>query len=117
MPSPADRDIANGLADRGISFDTIGLAFQLAFIRSRNAASDKPLLPIRSLACFRAVALNLTPEELDPENAGYVRTLCDRLPALQPGATPETYRNTRITRPVVAGNIPGRVTPDDSSPP
>lgn len=75
MPTTADWDIAHGLFDRGLSFDTIRLAFWLAFMRRRNSASDTPLPPIRSLAYFRAVALNLTPDERDPVYVEYVRRL------------------------------------------
>jgi hypothetical protein len=98
LPSTADWDIANGLANRGISFDTIQLAFQLAFIRRRNAASDTPLPSIRSLAYFRAVALNLTPQERDPAYVQYVHQLYDRLRAPKPAATPENRTETPESR-------------------
>jgi hypothetical protein len=87
MPSPSDWDIARGLAERGIPFDTIQLAFQLAFIRRRSPAAGTPLPPIRSLAYFRAVALNLTADEQHPAYAEYVRNLYDQLRASQPCAS------------------------------
>jgi hypothetical protein len=99
MPSTADWDIANGLAERGISFDTIQLAFQLAFIRRLNHASDTPLPPIRSLAYFRAVALNLTPEERDPAYVQYVRQLHDHLRT----SPPQPPHNNRGEKPESRG--------------
>lgn len=98
MPTTADWDIANGLAERRISFDTILLAFQLAFIRRRTPASGTPLPPIRSLAYFRAVALNLTPEEQDPAYAEYVHRLYDQLRASQPGASHQNRGATPQSR-------------------
>jgi hypothetical protein len=72
VPSSADWDIAHDLYDRGIPLDTLRLAFQLAFVRRRARASADPLPPIRSLAYFRAVALNLTPDEQDTAYADYI---------------------------------------------
>jgi hypothetical protein len=79
MPTPADWDIAKGLAERGISLETIRLAFRLAFIRRRNSASETPLPPVKSLAYYRAVALNLTPEEQHPVYVEYVNRTYERL--------------------------------------
>ena len=79
MPSSADWDIARSLADWGISFDTIQLAFRLAFIRRARSSSDNELPPIRSLAYFRAVALNLTPQERDPAYSDYIEKLYEQL--------------------------------------
>ena len=79
MPTATDWEIARGIAERGISFDTIQLAFQLAFIRRRNPASDTPFPPIRSLAYFRTVALNLTADEQHPAYVEYVHRLYDHL--------------------------------------
>jgi len=79
MPSSADWDIARSLADWGISFDTIQLAFRLAFIRRVRSSSNNELPPIRSLAYFRAVALNLTPQERDPAYSDYVEKLYNQL--------------------------------------
>jgi hypothetical protein len=89
MPSPADWDIARNLHDWGISFDTIQLAFRLAFIRRTRSSSDNRLPPIRSLAYFRAVALNLTPHERDPAYSEYVVNLYDRLRATESSQAPE----------------------------
>jgi len=89
MPSPADWDIARSLDDWGISFDTIQLAFRLAFIRRARSSSDNALPPIRSLAYFRAVALNLTPQERDPAYSEYVRKLYEQLRATEYPTTAE----------------------------
>jgi hypothetical protein len=86
MPSSSDWDIARGIAERGISFDTIQLAFQLAFIRRRRPTSDTYFPPIRSLAYFRTVALNLTAEEQNPAYVEYIRGLYQRLRASPPNA-------------------------------
>lgn len=83
MPSSADWDIARSLADWGISFDTIQLAFRLAFIRRARSSSDNELPPIRSLAYFRAVALNLTPQERDPAYSDYIEKLYEQLRAAE----------------------------------
>jgi len=83
MPTSADWDIARSLADWGISFDTIQLAFRLAFIRRKRSTSDSNPPPIRSLAYFRAVALNLTPHERDPTYSEYVGKLYEQLRAAQ----------------------------------
>jgi hypothetical protein len=86
MPSSSDWDIARGLAEHGTCFDTIQLAFQLAFIRRRNPAFDTPFPPIRSLAYFRTVALNLTAEEQHPAYVEYVHRLYEHLRASLPSA-------------------------------
>jgi hypothetical protein len=79
MPSSADWNIARSLDEWGISFDTIQLAFRLAFIRRARSSDEKRLPPIRSLAYFRAVALNLTPQERDPAYSDYVEKLYEQL--------------------------------------
>ncbi len=79
VPSSADWDIAHDLFDRSIPLATVRLAFQLAFVRRRLRSSTDPLPPIRSLAYFRAVALNLTPDEREPAYAEYVDSLYSRL--------------------------------------
>jgi len=79
MPSSADWDIARSLHDWGISFDTIQLAFRLAFIRRKRSTSDSNPPQIRSLAYFRAVALNLTTHERDPAYSNYVCQLYEQL--------------------------------------
>jgi hypothetical protein len=79
VPSSADWDIAHDLHNRGITLDTVRLAFRLASVRRRLRPPAEPLPPIRSLAYFRAVALNLTPDERNPTYAEYVNDLYSRL--------------------------------------
>lgn len=102
MPNTADWDIAHGLFERGISFETIRLAFWLAFIRRRKAV-DTLLPPIRSLAYFRAVALNLTPEEREPAYVEYVRRLYEQLRASESAPTPQTCDQNRVEKPESRG--------------
>jgi len=89
MPTSADWDIARSLSDWGISFDTIQLAFRLAFIRRKRSSSDNEPPPIRSLAYFRAVALNLTPQERDPDYSDYVEKLYQQLRGAESAAAAE----------------------------
>jgi hypothetical protein len=77
-PSTADWDIAADLFNRNISLETIRLAFKLALIRRRRSL-QKPLPPIRSLAYFRAVALNLSAEETEPAYIEYIDQLYDKM--------------------------------------
>ena len=79
VPSSADWDIAADLFERNIPLETIRLAFKLALIRRRQRSSNRPLPPIRSLAYFRAVALNLSPEETEPDYVEYIARLYDQL--------------------------------------
>ncbi len=78
VPSKADWEIAADLFDRGVPLDAIRLAFKLALIRRRLRSSAKPLPPIRSLAYFRAVALNLSAEETEPAFVEYIDRLYDQ---------------------------------------
>ena len=78
VPSKADWKIAADLFERNVPLETIRLAFKLALIRRRRSA-NKPLPPIRSLAYFRAVALNLSAEESEPEYVEYVDRLYDNV--------------------------------------
>ena len=78
VPSTADWDIAADLFERYVPLETIRLAFKLALIRRRRS-SNKPLPPIRSLAYFRAVALNLSAEETEPAYVEYVDQLYDHV--------------------------------------
>ena len=103
MPTSADWDIARSLVDWGISFETIQLAFQLAFIRRNRTSSDTDLPPIRSLAYFRAVALNLTPQERDPSYFDYVRRLYEQLRASEPGVATTTSVKNRAQQPESRG--------------
>ena len=98
MPSPADWDIAKGLAERGITLNTIQHAFRLVFIRRRNSPSSMPLSPIKSLAYYRTVALNLTPEERHPAYAEYVRRLYDQLRSPLTATSPENRAESPESR-------------------
>ncbi len=78
VPSPADWEIAADLFDRNVPIETIRLAFKLALIRRRLSSSNL-LPPIRSLAYFRAVAINLSAEETQPGYVEYVDHLYDQV--------------------------------------
>ena len=93
LPSSADWNIARSLGEWGISFDTI----QLAFIRRMRSTSDTYLPPIRSLAYFRAVALNLSPQERDPAYFDYVWSLYEQLRAPHPEASADTSASACAT--------------------
>jgi len=103
VPSSADWSIARGLFDCGLPFDRVQLAFRLAYIR-RHHRPGASLPAIRSLAYFRAVALNLSPEETDPAYADYVDDLYRRIrqpddqpmshPPVQNGAQPPESRRS-----------------------
>lgn len=71
-PSSADWLVAHNLEHQGLSLATIRLAIQVAILRRRERCSGNNLPPIRSLAYFRTVALNLTSDEKDPAYAEYV---------------------------------------------
>jgi hypothetical protein len=77
VPSKADWEIAADLFNRNVPIDAIRLAFKLALIRRRHRSSSEPLPPIRSLAYFRAVVLNLSAEESEPAFAEYIDRLYD----------------------------------------
>ena len=79
VPTSADWEIAADLFDRGVSIEAIRLAFKLALIRRRHRSSNEPLPPIRSLAYFRAVVLNLSAEETEPAFVEYIDRLYDKL--------------------------------------
>lgn len=78
-PSETDWDIAADLFDRGVSLDRVCFAFKIAFIRRHHRASTRPLQPIRSLAYFRTVVLNLTPEETQTVYVDYIEHLYEKL--------------------------------------
>ena len=78
VPSTADWEIAADLFERNIPLETIRLAFKLALIRRRRS-TNTPLPPIRSLAYFRAVALNLSAEETEPDYVEYVDRLYEQV--------------------------------------
>lgn len=59
VASAAEWDIAHGLFDPGVPFNTIRLAFMLAYLRRYYGKHDQPP-PIPSPAYFRTVAPNLT---------------------------------------------------------
>ena len=78
VPGEADWGIAADLFERNVSIETIRLAFKLALIRRRRS-SRGPLPPIRSLAYFRAVALNLSVKETEPAYVEYVDRLYEQV--------------------------------------
>ena len=78
VPNTADWEIAADLFERNIPLETIRLAFKLALIRRRRS-TNTPLPPIRSLAYFRAVALNLSAEETEPDYVEYVDRLYEQV--------------------------------------
>ncbi|MCP4663073.1 MAG: hypothetical protein GY856_47385 [bacterium] len=78
VPSKVDWEIAADLFDRNVSLEVIRLAFKLALIRRRRRSSNEPLPPIRSLAYFRAVVLNLSAEETQPAYVEYIDRLYDQ---------------------------------------
>ena len=79
VPSKADWEIAADLFDRGVPLEAIRLAFKLALIRRRHRSSNEPLPPIRSMAYFRAVVLNLSAEETEPAFVEYIDRLYDNV--------------------------------------
>ncbi|RLE28763.1 MAG: hypothetical protein DRJ61_15825 [Acidobacteria bacterium] len=78
-PSETDWGIAADLFDRGVSLERVCFAFKIAFIRRHHRASTRPLRPIRSLAYFRTVVLNLTLEETQAVYVDYIECLYERL--------------------------------------
>ena len=78
VPSKADWDIAADLFARNVPLEIIRLAVKLALIRRRRS-SNKPLPPIRSLAYFRAVVLNLSTEETKTDYVEYIDRLYDKV--------------------------------------
>jgi len=78
VPNTANWEIAADLFERNIPLETIRLAFKLALIRRRRS-TNTPLPPIRSLAYFRAVALNLSAEETEPDYVEYVDRLYEQV--------------------------------------
>jgi len=79
VPSTADWEIAADLFERNVPLETIRLAFKLALIRRHRRSSNEPLPPIRSLAYFRAVVLNLSTEETKTDYVEYIDQLYDQL--------------------------------------
>jgi len=68
--SRADWAVAATLHDRGVCLDTLAHALRLATLR-RLRPGD-PLEPVRSLAYYRRVLDQLTPDDLDPGYVDYV---------------------------------------------
>jgi hypothetical protein len=99
VPSSADWDIARDLYDRGIPLETVRFAFQLAFARRHNRASGDSLPPVRSLAYFRTVALNLTSDERDPAYVRYIDDLYRRLRNPAPTPLPPNPTEIRAQQP------------------
>ena len=93
VPSSADWDIAGSLFDNHIPIQTVRFAFKLAFVRRHTRASHRPLPPIRSLAYFRTVALNLTDEETETAYVDYIDLLFEQL-RTELGATSHQPSNT-----------------------
>jgi len=79
IPSKADWEIAADLFASNVPLQNIRIAIKLALIRRRLRSSKTPLPPIRSLAYFRAVALNLSAEETEPDYVKYVDHLYEQL--------------------------------------
>jgi hypothetical protein len=79
VPSSADWDIAADLYNRGVPMENVCIAFKIAFIRRHQRSSPKLLPPIRSLAYFRTVTINLTVEETEPAYVEYIDRLYTRL--------------------------------------
>jgi len=85
VPSSADWEIAADFFDRDVPLEVIRLAFKLALIRRHHQSSNESLPPIRSLAYFRAVVLNLSAEATEPAFVEYIDRLYDhalKCPAL-----------------------------------
>jgi hypothetical protein len=99
IPTSADWDIARDIHARGIPLRVVNLAFQLAYVRRKMRSTTDPLAPIRSLAYFRAVILNLTPEERDSAYAGYIESLYHRLRASPATSTANTPPKNRGEQP------------------
>jgi hypothetical protein len=99
VPSSADWDIAHDLYQRGVPLELVRLAFQLAFVRRRMSARTNQLPPIRSLAYFRAVAINLTPDEQNPTYVAYVSTLYDHLRSSPPCPSANPPAQNRAPQP------------------
>ena len=104
VPTSADWDIAGTLFDRQVPIENVRLAFKLAFLRRKVRTSDQALPPIKSLAYFRTVVLNLSAEETEPAYADYVDRLYEQLrpapgPAPQNTSTDGSYHGTTKTAP------------------
>lgn len=67
----ADWAVASDLYARGVPLPTLAHAIRLASLR-RRLRHGPPLAPITTLAYFRRVMDQLTPEELDPGYLDYV---------------------------------------------
>ena len=99
LPTPSDWDIAHGLFSNGVPLETIQLAFWLAYVRRRKS-TNADLPPIRSLAYFRTVALNLTPEEQDPTFVEHVRRLYQQLRTVTPAPASTTPHQNGASQPI-----------------
>jgi len=78
-PTSADWEIAHDLDRAGLPLGVMRLAMQIAFVRRRLSANSPNLTPIKSLAYYRTVAANLTPQERTPEYAAYLHRLFEQL--------------------------------------
>ena len=91
----ADRAIAAQLHSEGVPLDRLLHAIRLATLRRRLTAAPPP---IRSLAYYRAVALALTTEELDPHYVSYVYRRHRQLVAHTASGKPRLYsRNPALS--------------------
>lgn len=69
-----DFAVAATLHARGVPLDTLAHAMRLATLRrSLRCQDDPPLEPVGSLAYYRRVLEQLTPEALDPGYVAYVQ--------------------------------------------
>lgn len=70
---PADRRLAQNLADRDIPLETVYAALVLAFVRRSNRPPGEPSLrPVASLHYFQPIIEELIAQPLDPD---YIRHL------------------------------------------
>jgi len=75
--SRSDWAVAATLYNRGVSLETLAHVFRLATLR--RARPTSPLEPAHSLAYYRTVLEQLTPDALDP---GYVDCVASKYDAL-----------------------------------
>jgi len=81
-PARASRDdwaVAQALYARGVDLDQFTHAVRLAALR--RLSRDRPLPPVRSLAYYRQVLDQLSPDELE---SGYVDYIACRYQAITP---------------------------------
>ena len=69
--SRSDWAVATNLYHRGVPLHTLAHVFRLATLRRQWPSS--PLETVHSLACYRRVLEQLTPDALDPGYVDYIR--------------------------------------------